>query len=186
MKDAILVTRKINCADIDEATFVKAITEDMQTAYNIVLEHDIKKFQNEIINKKNKVIDYANERYKRAADRNKYIEKEFEKIEKYNNPDNVYHSFTFADFDVRPDELGIPMVCCISMDRLDKVNLCYENVKDNEYFKKITGWQIVNSMRPEFKFETDPETKADMNKRVSKLVNELTEYYNDCTTYFGD
>jgi hypothetical protein len=73
------------------------------------------------------------------------------------------------------------------MDRLDKVDKCYERVKDNEYFKKIVGWEIiyVPSQRNYFKFITDAETEKEMNARIAAHIRSVHDFYENAT-YWGD
>ena len=185
---SVLVSRNINCANVTKDDFVNAIVEDMKNAYQKHIAHNqpiVDKRNEEYVNSQiNKITEFANSKYKREKYKQEYINKEISKIKR-----NYFSipSFDFVDFDVMPDRMGISYDCIISMDRLDKVDKCYDRVKDNEYFKKIIGWEIiyVPSSRNYFKFITDAETEKEMNARVAAHNRSVYDFYKD-STYWGD
>ena len=188
MNDIILIERDINCSNISKDDFVNAIKEDMinakQALYNLLKSHYDELNEIYVQQQINKINNYANKKYKKDFYKQKYVNNEISKINK-----NYYHvpEFTYADFDVEPDKLGIPYNCIIVINDFDRINKCYDYVKNNEYFKKILGWQIiyVNSARPYFKFITDAETEKDMNRRILEHRTNVRNFLSE-TTYFGD
>lgn len=184
----VLVSRNINCANITKDDFVNAIVDDMKNAYQNHVDYEqptVDKRNEEYVNSQiKKITEFANSKYKREKYKQEYINKEISKINR-----NYFSipSFSFADFDVMPDRMGISYDCIISMDRLDKVDKCYERVKDNEYFKKIVGWEIiyVPSQRNYFKFITDAETEKEMNARIAAHNRSVHDFYEN-VTYWGD
>ena len=183
-----LVERNVNCANITKDEFVQAIkeivTEAIKTWYNYQLSQCEEYNKQYIADQQARIIDFANKKYKRPSYKNAYIEKAISEID--TNKSKPYQLGSVL-FDVEPDQLGTSSDCYINMDNPDRIEKCYEYVKDKPYFKKITGWKIIRYCGcSSFEFETDAETKADMDKRVKTLTDTMTNYYSDINRYYGD
>lgn len=187
-KKITLVARNVDCSNITKDEFVQAIKEIVTVAmdawYNYQLPQCEEYNKQYVADQQARIIDFANKKYKRPSYRNAYIEKAISEID--TNKSKPYDLGPVL-FDVEPDRLGTPLNCYINMDNPDRIEACYEYVKDNPYFKKITGWKITRHCGcSSFEFETDPETKADMDKRVKELTTTMTDYYSDNNRYYGD
>ena len=199
-----LVSRNINCSNITENDFVKAMFSDFleaQEKYDDLYIPEweawkVKNFFDKIKWTTNWAKKQAEKRWKTEKKRNAFIAQEVEKVRNEWAPDNFYYSLSFFDFKVNPGEMGIPGDCVISYRDLtpEKLIKCFNKVKDNKYFKKAIGWKLTykadgdsyrSAFRPQIKLIVDPETEAQMKKDAEDLATSVNNFYKNCH-YWGD
>jgi len=96
---------------------------------------------------------------------------------------------SFFDFDLEPGTNGISGNCILSCKKIDtnKLEACYEEVKDNKYFKDATGWEFVYvpGFRSKIKLILSKKMKHEYEKEETSLYNAIRNFYDGCK-YFGD
>ena len=199
-----LVSRNINCNTITVDDFVRAMFSDIIEAeekYNELYvpewtANQIKYFESGLNNARNNAIKYAEKKWKTQSKRDEYVEKTIKEFRDNYKMNNHYYNLGFFDFDINPGEMGISGNCVLSISELtfDKLRRCFENIKDNEYFKKATGWILTyeaqdgsycSSFRPQIKLILDDETQKKMDKEAADLTDKVNSFYAD-VTYWGD
>lgn len=199
-----LVSRNINCNAISEEEFVKAMFSDLLEAeekYNELYapEHVtniIKSFESHMNREKINAEAYANKTWKTEKKRNAYIMKKLADDRNKFNFNQYYYGLSFFDFNVNPGSISLSSNCTISYDNLtyDKLKKCFNEIKNNEYFKKATGWVLTyeahvdsyqTCFRPQIKLIVDEETQKKMNEDAENLTKAVNKFYSGCT-YFGD
>ena len=199
-----LVTRDIDCSTITEEEFVRAMFSDILEAeekYNELYtpEHIagiLDYYDYTIRTTKERATKYAEKKWKTEQKRNEYIQSEIKKARENYKIDRFYYDLSFFDFDVNPGEMGLSGNCCISIRELTikKLINCFNEVKDNKYFKKAKGWRLTyecpeNSyraaFRPQIKLIVDDETQAQMDQDAKNLTDSVNKFYEGCT-YWGD
>jgi hypothetical protein len=146
------------------------------------------------------VYEYADKKYKRQANRDKYIDKEmkaWEALPMYRKFWPHDESIEFVDYQFDPRAMGIPSVCIVDT-QADRAayEAMYEMVKDNDYFKHATGLSIVITIDTDEKYINShfrPHAKLvlpeDLEKQYIDAENSLAEgvarFYDGCT-HFGD
>ena len=203
-RDITLVTRNIDCSNITVEQFISAMFSDFLEAeekYNELYVPEweaskVRSFERYMKWTKEHAIKFAEKTWKTEKRRNLFITTEVKKArESYNWPD-YYYSLSFFDFDVNPGRNGLSGNCCISYKELTPRALerCFNEVKDNKYFKKAKGWMLTynadensyrSNSRPQIKLIVDSETEAQMNKDAQDLADSIREFYKDCH-YWGD
>jgi len=199
-----LVSRNINCSTITEEEFVKAMFSDFLEAeekYNdlYIPEWEASKVKN-YFSKLEYVRSWATriaeKKWKTEKKRTAFVEKEVEKAKKEYKLDDFYYDLSFFDFKVNFGEMCLSGNCCISYKELtpEKLRRCFEEVKNNKYFKKATGWKFTyeassNSyrtcFRPHIELIVDETTAAQIKKAEEDLTASVNKFYENCT-YWGD
>lgn len=199
-----LISRNINCSNITVDEFISAMFSDFIEAEEKYNEIYIPEWEATKVNNFERNIEYVRKRasvfaenkWKTEKKRTSYIEAEVNKARKEYKWDSFYYDLSFFDFDVNPGKNGISYDCCISYRELtpSKLHRCFDNVKNNKYFKKATGWKFTyeaseNSyrvaFRPHINLIVDEETAAQMKKDADDLTESVRKFYEGCT-YFGD
>lgn len=199
-----LVSRNIDCSTITREEFVKAMFSDFleaQEKYNELYIPEweawkLKNFEDRMKWTRKRAVEYAEKKWKTDRKRNEYIEKTVNEARKEYKINNYYDDLSFFDFDVNPGKNVLSGNCCISYDKLtpSKLEKCFEEIKDNKYFKKATGWELTYeayensyrvSGRPEIKLIVDDETAAEMKKEAEDLAEDIRCFYKNCH-YWGD
>ena len=199
-----LVTRNIDCSNITAEEFVKAMFSDFLEAEekyneNYIPEWEawkIKSFEDRMKWAYKSASDYAVKHWKTERKRNEYIDKMMKKAHDEYNISTYYDSLSFFDFDLEPGKNGLSGNCCISYKNLTPKALerCFNEVKDNRYFKKATGWKFTymahedsyrSCFRPHIELIVDAETEAAMKKEAADLAEDIRRFYANCT-YWGD
>lgn len=203
-RDITLVTRNIDCSNITVEQFISAMFSDFLEAeekYNDLYVPEwetskVKSFERHMKWARERAIKFAEKKWKTEKRRNLYITKEVENARKNYNWPTFYYSLSFFDFDCNPGDNGLSGNCCISYRELTPRALerCFDEVKDNKYFKKAHGWMLTynacegsyqNNSRPQIKLIVDSETEAQMKKDAQDLADSIREFYKDCH-YWGD
>lgn len=203
-RNITLVTRNIDCSTITVEEFVKAMFSDFLEAeekYNDLYIPEweawkVKSFESHMKWARERAIKFAEKKWKTEKRRNLFIESEVKKACESFNLSNYYDSLSFFDFDVNPGHNGISGNCCISYRELTPQALerCFNEVKDNKYFKKAKGWMLTyntyedsyrSNSRPQIKLIVDPKTEAQMKKDAQDLADSIYKFYENCH-YWGD
>lgn len=199
-----LVKREVDCSTLDAETFTKFIVEDLLKAdkiYSDMREPFIKaEYEARIAGEEANVIKVAEKKYKRQSNRDKYIANEMEKIKRATN---FTSSLGYVDFKPDKSRMGIPNDCILSIKEVEqKAPKCFENIKDDKYFKNAKGWNIkyqtsfcpINgvedrSLRSAFRPFVDMILDDNLNKELKEqeeaLARSIASFYEGCT-YFGD
>ena len=198
-----LVSREdVDCANISKEDFIKFIKEDLTTAiaeYKKICEPlDKEAFDRFVENERIKATKYAETKWKTEKKRQEYVDNIVKNCEERKNYFNSRADNVFFDFKPeRHASQGIPQVCILGKDS-DKKQLgrCYDEIFDNKYFKKATGWK--------FKYETDNEdkpgfyayrpyvdvildesTSAERKREEDNLTKAIEDFYSH-SNYWGD
>ena len=156
----------------------------------------LKNFEDRMVWVRNWATKIAEKKWKTEKKRNAFIEKEVEKAKKEYKFDTFYYDLSFFDFKVNFGEMCLSGDCCISYKELtpNKLNRCFEKVKDNKYFKKATGWKFTyeasnnsyrNCFRPHIELIVDSNTAAEIKKAEDDLTASVNKFYENCH-YWGD
>lgn len=199
-----LTSRHIDCSNITEDEFISSMFSDLLEAQEKYDElyipewenNKLKNFYNQIESVRNYATKIAEKKWKTEKKRNAYIEREVKKARKEYKFDSFYYNLSYFDFDVNPGDMSISGNCVLSYRdlTLNKLRRCFEDVKDNKYFKKAKGWTLTykcsensyrTSSRPQIKLIVDPETEAQMKHDEEVLTNAVNEFYEGCQ-YWGD
>ena len=199
-----LISRNINCSNITADEFITAMFSDFLEAeekYNDLYipeweAYKVHSFFNHMEWARKRATNFAEKKWKTEKKRTAYIESEVAKARKEYKMSDFYDDLSFFDFDVEPWRNGLSGDCCISYKELtpNKLKRCFDNVKDNKYFKKATGWKFTyeaseNShrtcFRPHIELITDAETAAQMKKDADDLTESVRKFYEGAT-YWGD
>ena len=199
-----LTSRHIDCSNITEDEFISSMFSDLLEAQEKYDElyipewenNKLKNFYNQIESVRNYATKIAEKKWKTEKKRNAYIEREVKKARKEYKFDSFYYNLSYFDFDVNPGDMGISGNCVLSYENLtpNKLRRCFEDVKDNKYFKKAKGWALTyecsensyrTSFRPQIKLIVDSETEAQMKHDEEVLTNAVNEFYKGCQ-YWGD
>lgn len=199
MKEALLVTREVNCSTLTKEQFVTMMGEDLTNALN----EDIKIFRpieealynerkrSDFERTEKRAKEYATKRYKSVKWAENYIKREMENLAKSYESKWKQFSFypvSYFDFDVEPWSNGISGYCilhpCETKERLEQ---CFEYIKDNEYFKAAKGWQLIDhrSSRPEIKLILDEEMETKYKNAERSLGEAIANFYAG-SNYWGD
>ena len=196
-----LVRREnINCASLTEEEFVKIMGDDLKSAINeyveIVKPLNEKAKQRHIEYKIKTATKYAEKKWKTQKKRDEYIEN----IRKNAESEGWYMSDPkriFFDFDVDKGSQGISSVCILKNETDEKqLKQCFEEVKNNRYFKKATGWAFKyesNSkeemstycFRPYVDLLLDETTRAEQKRDEENLTQAIQNFYAN-SNYWGD
>lgn len=185
----------VDCANISAEDFAKFIVEDVETAIKAYSEFRKPMKEEEkakyIERRKADIIKYAEKRYKRQSNRDKYIQNAIENIKDMPDYDNI----TFFDFDVEPGRNGILNDCILREGITTEDALrCFKEIKDNKYFKRATGWAFKaqankDSMRYAFRpyvdLICDESTAKEMEDDAQRLADSISKFYAN-TNYWGD
>ena len=198
-----LVTRNIDCSSLTAAEFAKVMFSDIleaQEKYNELytpewVANNIKFFEANINRTQRSAEQFANKKWKTEKRRQEYIAEMVQKARE-NYHDGYYHKLDFFDFKVDPGSITLSDSCCLDIDKLtfEKLERCFESIKDNKYFKVANGWTLeysstensyCNCSRPQIKLIVDEETAATMKKAAESLADSIHSFYENCT-YWGD
>lgn len=199
-----LTSRHIDCSTITESEFISSMFSDLleaQEKYDELyipewVNYKLKNFYNKIKCVRNHAIKIAEKKWVTEKKRNAYIEREVKKAREEYKFDEFYYDLSFFDFKVNPGDMGISDNCVLSYRDLtpNKLHRCFENIKDNKYFKKAKGWTLTyecsensyrTAFRPQIKLIVDSETEAQMKHDGEVLTNAVNEFYKGCQ-YWGD
>ena len=200
----VLVSRNIDCSSITCDEFVKALFSDILAAeeqYNDQyipewVASNVLHMKQSINSTKNYAINYANKKWKTERKRNEYISNIVKNAINSYVLNSYYETISFFDFDVNPGSNSISNDCCLSISKLTFNSLirCFNQIKDNKYFKHANGWRLTytsmkdsfrNLSRPQIELIVDDDTKNEMDNDRDCLTKAINEFYKGCT-YFGD
>ena len=143
-----LVKREnINCSSMTEDEFVKMMFSDILEAeenYNDIYCSDyvsgiISFFYKNLNWARTRAQKYAEKKWKTEVKRNGYVRQALKDIrKKFTYKNEYYAGISFFDFDVNPGSMGISSNCVLSINNLTfyKLRKCFEEIKNNEYFKR--------------------------------------------------
>lgn len=198
-----LVSRNINCSELNVDDFVKAMFCDVLEAEEIYNENycseyvksQINFYESKIKFTKDNAYKYASKKWKTQK---KQIEYVMEQVNKAKNDFKLgyYDHISFFDFNVNPGSMGISDNCIITISNLtfEKLEKCFNVIKDNEYFKNALGWELIydtyegsyrSLSRPQIKLILNDDMQNKMNKEREDLEKSVMNFYRN-TTYFGD
>lgn len=200
--DYTLATAMFEPSNKEEA--VTAIMEAVKSADAIYAEAADKYNKETLFEARNRkyaqVYEYADNKYKRQANRDKYIDKEmkaWEALPMHRKFWTHNESIGYVDYQFDPRAMGISSVCIVNAnaDRAAYETM-YEEVKNNEYFKQATGLSIVITIDTKEKYINShfrPHAKlvlpADIDKQyidaARGLAKDVARFYDGCT-HFGD
>ena len=145
---------------------------------------------------------YAAKKWKTEKRRNQFVEEYISKT-KLDFASRVAPEFeplTFVDFDVNPGYNGLSGNCCISEFDDKHLGKCFDEIKDNEYFKAATvisiGYTEANSrwetyhdalchFRPQVYLTLPAELEKKWKDEASALAEDVRNFYANCN-YCGD
>lgn len=199
-----LVVRNIDCNNITEDEFVKAMFSDMLEAeekYNDLyipewINKQIEQFNLYMNRAKNNAENFAKNKWKTEKKRTDYINLIVTTASATYEPSTFFERLSFFDFDVNPGDNGISGNCCLSYNNLtfNALARCFNEIKNNKYFKQATGWKLSYEhdekscrtlSRPQIKLIVSKEVEDQMIKDAKALGESICNFYKNCR-YFGD
>lgn len=192
MEITTLITRNVNCSSITKEDFIKFMMEDLHNSkeeyHNLHFQDEKAKFEDreayfkESIKKRART--FAEKKWKTEAKRNAYVERE---MAKYVPGIFKFHEIEYFDFDVEPWSNYTSYTFSIDTVTTEQLSKCYDEVKENKYFKNATGWILEDNyhFRPQIKLILPEEYKKMWETDVKNLEKAISEFYKN-TTYFGD
>lgn len=205
-RNITLVTRNVNCGSMTSEEFVKMMFNDILEAienYDTLytpeyVESELNHMKYNLHCVEMKATRFAEKKWKTEKKRSEYINKEVDAARKNitNNISTYYPGISFFDFDVNPGKNGLSGNCCLSTSNLTAKALerCFNEVKDNEYFKAASGWYLTyeasensyrNAFRPHIELILSEEMKAKMDAERKTLEDAIREFYRG-SNYTGD
>lgn len=200
--DYTLATAMFDPFNKEEA--VTAIMEAVQTAENIYAKAARDYNEEALFEARNhkyaQVYEYADKKYKRQTNRDKYIDKEMKAWEALpmNRKFWAHHeTISFVDYQFEPHAIGISSNCVVHTNAGRSVyEAMYEEVKNNEYFKQAIGLSIVitidtdekyinSHFRPHAKLVLSADNEKEYAEAEAKLTENVANFYSGCK-YWGD
>ena len=192
MEITALITRNVDCSTITKEDFIKFMMEDLHNSkeeyHNLHFPVEKTKFEDwEVCRKEStekRARTFAEKKWKTEAKRNAYVEQE---MAKYVPGTFKFYEIEFFDFDVEPWSNYTSHTFSIDTVTAEKLGRCYDEVKENKYFKNATGWILEDHyhFRPQIKLILPEEYKTMWDTDVENLEKAISEFYKN-TTYFGD
>ena len=193
MKTAVLITRTVDCSKLTKEQFVNMMSEDLTNA----LHEDVRIFKPiaeaqfyhnqeqhlEYVEKRAR--EFAAKKWKTDKRRDQYV---LDVLSKEKRNVFEFRPVSFFDFDVEPGKNGISGYCVLHpCETKEKLEQCFEYIKDNEYFKAAKGWQLVDkrNSRPEIQLILDEEMEAKYHNAEKGLSEAISNFYKN-TNYWGD
>lgn len=192
-RTAILVTRNVNCAELTKEEFVSMMMEDLKNSvikseeiFRPELEAQFYHNQEQHLEYVEKQArEYACKKWKTDKRRDQYVidvlAKEPRKIYEFN-------PVSFFDFKLNPSDNYISGSCILTVDTtIEKLECCYDMIKDNKYFLSATGWELIESrnFRSQIKLIMPDEMNEMYHNEEKGLANAIANFYADCN-YCGD
>jgi hypothetical protein len=190
---AILITRNVNCSELTKEQFVTMMMEDLKRApikseeiFRPELEAEFYHNQEqhrEYVEKRAR--EYACKKWKTDKKRDQYVLDVLSK-EKINVFE--FSPVSYFDLKLNPHENFISGSCCLTVDSSEeKLERCYEMIKDNKYFLSATGWELIESrsFRSRIKLIMPDEMNEMYRKEEEGLANAIANFYAGCR-YWGD
>lgn len=199
-----LVARNTNCSNLSVEEFVKMMFSDVIEAeekYNELyvpeyVASTLRNFNSFVESHRKQATKYAEKKWKTEKYRTAYINKVVDEAKAKFNMNPYYSHIAFFDLDVHPESNGISGNCVISIDRMTFTSLarCFEEIKDNYYFKNALGWKLEYechndnysvSFRPHINLILPENIQAEYEQAEKDLTAAVNEFYRGCT-YWGD
>jgi hypothetical protein len=200
--DYTLATAMFDPFNKEEA--VTAIMEAVQTAENIYAKAARDYNEDALFEARNhkyaQVYEYADKKYKRQTNRDRYIDKEMKAWEALPMNRKFWahrETISFVDYQFEPHAIGISSNCVVHTNaERSAYEAMYEEVKNNEYFKQATGLSIVitidtdekyinSHFRPHAKLVLPTYLEKEYTEAKHGLADDVARFYDGCT-YFGD
>lgn len=193
MKEAVLVTRTVECSNLTKEQFVEMMMEDLRNSV-IKSEEVFKPFEEAIHNTnmtdirkyvENRARNFASNKWKTEKRREKYVADELAKV---NSHPFIFHPVSFFDFNVEPGSNGISDNCILNVNSTEEhLGRCFEAIRNNRYFLAATGWELVEnrSFRSKIKLILSPEIEAAYRGETEALNKAMDEFYKN-TNFYGD
>ena len=143
--------------------------------------------------RKEKLIKEAETKYKTQSKREEYINTYLaEYISKWTTDmaqNKGYHEISFFDFDVEPGTNYMHGTCSLKIDDLSdkKLEACWNDIKDNKYFKEAEGLQFEydGTSRPQITLRLPHKIKKQFNQEYENLGKAIADFYSG-SNYWGD
>lgn len=192
MEITTLITHNVDCSTITKEDFIKFMMEDLHNSkeeyHKLHFQDEKAKFEDwevrckESIKKRART--FAEKKWKTEAKRNAYVEQE---MAKYVPSTFKFYEIEYFDFDVEPWSNYTSNTFSIDTVTTEKLGKCYDEIKENKYFKNAIGWVLEDyyHSRPQIKLILPEEYKKMWETDVKNLERAISEFYKN-TTYFGD
>ena len=127
---------------------------------------------------------FAEKKWKTEAKRNAYVEQE---MTKYVPRTFKFYGITYFDFHVEPWSNCLSNTFSIDKVTTDILGKCYDEIKENKYFKNAIGWILEDHhySRPQIKLILPEEYEKMWKTDMENLGKAIGEFYKN-TKYFGD
>lgn len=194
MKTAVLITREnIKCSELTKEQFVTMMMEDLKNS--VIKSEEIfrpeleaqfyhnQEQHREYVEKRAR--EYACKKWKTDKKRDQYV---LDVLSKEKTNVFEFHPVSYFDFKLNPHENYISGSCCLNVDSSEeKLERCYDMIKDNKYFLSATGWELIEerSFRSKIKLIMPDEMNEMYRKEEEGLANAIANFYADCK-YCGD
>lgn len=192
-KEAILLTRNVNCAELTKEQFVTMMIEDLRNSvikseeiFRPELEEQFYHNQEqhlEYVEKRAR--EYACKKWKTDKRRDQYV---LDVLAKEKRGVFEFRPVSYFDFKLNPHQNYISDSCILRVDTTeDKLERCFDMIKDNKYFLSATGWELfeTRSFRPQIKLIMPDEMDEMYRKEEEDLANAIAKFYAG-SNYCGD
>lgn len=194
MDTAILITREnIVCSELTKEQFVTMMMEDLKNS--VIKSEEIfrpeleaqfyhnQEQHREYVEKQAR--EYACKKWKTDKKRDQYV---LDVLSKEKTNEFQFYPVSFFDFKLNPSENYISGSCVLNVDSSEeKLERCYDMIKDNKYFLSATGWELIEERwsRSKIKLIMPDEMNEMYRKEKESLAEEISRFYADCK-YCGD
>ena len=194
MKTAVLNTREnIKCSVLTKEQFVTMMMEDLKNS--VIKSEEIFRpeleaqfYHNQEQHREyveQRAREYACKKWKTDKRRDQYV---LEVLSKEKTNEFEFRPVSYFDFKLNPSENYISDSCVLRVNTTeDKLERCYDMIKDNKYFLSATGWELIEERcsRPQIKLILPDEMAEMYRNEQSKLCKEIMDFYATCN-YCGD
>ena len=194
MKKAVLITREnIKCSELTKEQFVTMMMEDLNNS--VIKSEEIfrpeleaqfyhnQEQHREYVEKRAR--EYACKKWKTDKRRDQYV---LDVLSKEKTNEFKFYPVSYFDFKLNPSENYISDSCVLRVNTTeDKLERCFDKIKDNKYFLSATGWELIEERwsRPQIKLIMPDEMNEMYRKEKEGLAEEISRFYADCK-YCGD
>lgn len=194
MKTAVLITREnIKCSELTKEQFVTMMMEDLKNS--VIKSEEIfrpeleaqfyhnQEQHREYVEKRAR--EYACKKWKTDKKRDQYV---LDVLSKEKTNVFEFRPVSYFDFKLNPSDNYISDSCILRVNTTeDKLERCFDMIKDNKYFLSAIGWELIEerSFRSQIKLIMPEEMNEMYRKEEEGLAKAIASFYAN-SNYWGD
>jgi hypothetical protein len=194
MKTAVLITREnIKCSELTKEQFVTMMMEDLKNSvikseeiFRPELEAQFYHNQEQHLEYvESRARKYACKKWKTDKRRDQYV---LDVLSKEKRNIFEFRPVSYFDFKLNPSQNYISDSCVLRVNTTeDKLEHCYDMIKDNKYFLSATGWELIEERcsRSQIKLIMPDEMVEMYRKEERGLCEAISKFYAG-SNYWGD